>query len=115
MLGETSNQLPAVIKEGRNNRVRVGRVSRPPPPAMPSKELEAPSVLSFIKERKELNARKFSTVFFLLIAIEKVFPLKNREKTENLDGCNVYMYINTSGSTWFLCCLLPIEKGNKTR
>ena len=78
-------------------------------------ELKGRSGEKMVKERKELNARKFSTVFFLLIDIEKVFPLKNREKTENLDGWNVYMYINTSGSTWFLCCLLPIEKGNKTR
>lgn len=80
-------------------------------------ELKGRSGEKMVKERKELNARKFSTVFFLLIAIEKVFPLKNREKTENLDGCSVYMYINIggSGSTWFLCCLSRIEKGNKTR
>lgn len=78
-------------------------------------ELKGRSGEEMVKERKELNARKFSTVLFLLIAVEEVFPLKNRGKTENLDGCNVYMYINTSGSTWFLCCLLPIEEGNKTR
>ena len=43
-------------------------------------ELKGRSGEKMVKEREELNARKFSTVFFLLTSIEKIFLLKNRKK-----------------------------------